>query len=144
MDNISIQNITYDYVKQHISVFLDIISDGLNEYWGEQEFLNDLPKKWDSSVVLIINSSIVGFIISSYKNDCFHIHKFFIHKKYRNYGYGELLLHEFETRIKQNFDIHTISLKVYKENLKAIHFYKNQNFIENQNQDSLLLLTKKI
>lgn len=144
MDNINIQLISYKYLKQNLAEFLDIISDGTNEYWGEKEFLYDLPHKWDLSIVLIINNKITGFIIASLKSDYSHIHKFFIHRNFRGLGYGEILLSNFEERILQNFKINKISLKVYKENFKAIQFYKMHNFIEEDFQDNLLILQKQI
>jgi len=144
MDNLTIQNLSKEFLQTHITEFLDIISDGLNEYWGEKEFLYDLPEKWNSSITLIIQNSIVGFIISSRKTDCFHIHKFYIHRLHRKSGYGDLLLGEFQKRIKQKYNCNTICLKVYKENDKAIKFYKKHSFIEIEEQNSLLLLKTQI
>lgn len=144
MDNVKIIPITKDLIQQNISCFIDIISDGIHEYWQEDEFLYDLPDKWESSLLLSYKNKIIGFIISSRKINTFHIHKFFIHKKYRSFGFGNILLQKFEERLKEKFNSHSITLKVYIENTKAIKFYRKHNFIETTIQDNLLILQKNI
>lgn len=144
MDNIKIISLTKDIVQKNISCFLDIISDGLHEYWQENEFLYELPYKWESSIALTYNNKIIGFIISSFKTNTFHIHKFFIHRNYRNFGYGKILLQKYEEKIISNFNSTPITLKVYAENKKAISFYKNHNFIKINTTNNLLILQKSL
>ncbi|OQA94343.1 MAG: ribosomal-protein-alanine N-acetyltransferase [Bacteroidetes bacterium ADurb.Bin217] len=144
MDSINVIQITPTYLKQNISSFLDIISDGLYEYWGEVEFLYNLPQKWESSIAISKDNIIIGFIISSLKTDSFHIHKFFIHKNYRSFGYGGILLNLFEKNIKKRFNANTISLKVYNENVAAISFYEKQGFTKFAQNETQLELRKTI
>ena len=144
MDIVKIISITPSFIEEHIIQFLDIISDSEHEYWGKEEFLYDLPNKWNSSIALVKQTVIIGFIISSLKQNTFHIHKFFIHKDYRSCGYGEMLLKEFERKIMQDFSVHSISLKVYFDNSKAIAFYKKNGFVKTTKEQTLQVLKKEI
>lgn len=144
MDTINFMPISLVYIQENMSDFLDIITDGLHEYWKEQEFLFDMPKKWESSIAMTSNNKVIGIVISSLKNNLFHIHKFFIHRDYRNQGYGKILLQEFEHRIVTNFNINSISLKVYQDNTKAIEFYEANGFIKFDIDNNLFVLHKSL
>jgi ribosomal protein S18 acetylase RimI-like enzyme len=139
---IKIFSITKEYLNQNIIHFINILADVEHEYWQEDEFKIDLECKWQYSIVMEIENIIVGYIIASKKNDRIHVHKFMIHPEFRNKKYGLLLLEAFIKNVKGHFC--TISLKVYKDNIKAIIFYKKNGFITEYEKNDLFQLRKDI
>ncbi len=140
--NIRILKLTPNFIEKNIKVFEGIISDNFKEYWKRKEFLMELEGKWDYSIALMLQEQIIGFIIASIKFDKVHIHKFAIHQNYRGQKYGKLLLREFENIVIMKFA--AITLKVYEENIPAIHFYYRENFIKISQNNQLLLLEKRL
>lgn len=133
-----------DFLKENLDSFIQIISDTENEYWDESNFLADLPLKWESSLYAEIDNKIAGFIIASKKSDAFHIHKFFVHPDYRSKKIGLALLEKFQDEISVIHSCRAITLKVYKNNVKAIQFYLRNNFTIREETDELLLLKKEL
>lgn len=126
----------------YVQEFLGIISDNLNEYWTEEHFMNDLPEKWQLSRIVKVNDILAGFIIASRKNENqVHVHKFAVSRKMRSNGIGKKLFEAFREQLEPSS---FITLKVYKENLDAIRFYENLQFVpDNESPESALLLTLK-
>lgn len=144
MIKMNIRILKKDFLKENIESFIQIISDTENEYWDESHFLIDLPLKWESSMYAEIDNKITGFIIASKKTDAFHIHKFFVHPDFRSKKIGLHLLEKFQDEISEIHLCRTITLKVYKNNVKAIRFYLKNNFAVQNETDELLLLKKNL
>jgi hypothetical protein len=140
--HVKIFTITKEYLYHNLAHFINILADIEHEYWREYEFNVEFEGKWKYSIVMEIENIIVGYIIASKKNDRIHIHKFMIKQDYRNKKYGFLLLEVFIKNVKYHFDY--ISLKVYKDNIKAINFYKKNNFILEFENEELLQLKKDL
>lgn len=140
----NIKSLKKDFLKENLDSFIQIISDTENEYWDESNFLADLPLKWESSLYAEFDNKIAGFIIASKKSEAFHIHKFFVHPDFRSKKIGLQLLEKFQNEISENHLCSTITLKVYKNNLKAINFYLKNNFTVQNETGELLLLKKEL
>ena len=126
---------------ERMEEFLEILKDVPYEYWDSKNLCVDLNGKWEYSIASIEGDKIVGYIICSIKNETLHIHKFMVYCLFRNYGMGSALLREFESSIMLKFK--TVTLKVHKENSKAIRFYEKNGFkIIEENTD--LYLMKKL
>lgn len=77
--------------------------------WTKENLLKDLPKKWDLSFLIMNDVKIIGYIIASDRNKCYHIHRPFLHPEYR----GKLTLHLLRLAAKKakEFDFNEISWK---------------------------------
>ena len=52
--------------------------------WTEENLMLDLPKKWELSFMFLDNKeNINGYVIASERNNCYHVHRPFLHPKYR-------------------------------------------------------------
>lgn len=131
-----------EYVKRNLNAFMSIIENVPNEYWTDDNFLLDLDGKWEYSIGIKYSDKLVAFIIASVKNKNIHIHKFMVHEDYRSKGIGKILLNYFVDMTSKIFD--SITLKVYKENDRAIDFYKSNYFIINSETEKLLEMTRRL
>jgi len=126
--NFKIKTLDKMFLKNHVNDFISILEDIEHEYWQKEHFMIDLPGKWSYSLVVLDDSkNILGYIIASKKNRNVHIHKFVIEKKLRSLGIGKELLADLCNRCIDN-DIKTVNLKVYKDKIRAIKFYKKCGF----------------
>ena len=144
-----IKKITKEYLKSHIESFLEILKNEPYEYWNEENFLIDLPGKYDISYYLELDEVLASYIISSLKpNNIAYIHKFMTSESYRNKGLGRMILNIFQLNCKQK-KIKEIQLTVIKSNNDAIEFYINNGFtfisnrLDKKNNIELLLMGKK-
>ena len=48
------------------------------ENWGADNYLNDLPHKWDFSIFSKLKGELAGFSINSKKLNSLYIHYFFV------------------------------------------------------------------
>lgn len=101
-----------------------------NDYWGEENFVSDLPGKWDLSVLLLDDSDqIVGYSIASRADPCrAHLHRLVIAEDYRGRGLGTGLIEELRTRAQEK-GLRRLSLKVGEENLAAKRLYSGMGFV---------------
>ncbi|MGD1822474.1 MAG: GNAT family N-acetyltransferase [Pleomorphochaeta sp.] len=149
MRNFDIQIVSFDFLKRNIASFLSINNENKEEYWNEDNFLFLLPKKFEWSVCAIINDQVVGFIISSKKDDSIcHIHKVAVASKFRGRGIATCLIQYIIDLAHR--EVKNLSLFVEDENVIAKKMYYKLGF-ENQNtkldsvtNKKLLLLCKKI
>lgn len=128
MNNLLIKKIDKKYLIAHLGEFLEIVKDIPNEYWTKENFLSELPGKWDFSFY-VSNSfeKLIGYIIVSDKIRCVHIHKLMVHHDFRGKNIGHELLSFLESHLKTANKSH-LSLKVSTSNLKAIKFYVREGF----------------
>ena len=109
-----------------------------NESWSNESFLSPLPEKFSNSLIMLDENKVIGYAIVSKKENNFHIHRFVISKQLIARGYGKKLLDHLEKKCSYS----TLSLKVNKQNIKAIIFYLCQDFKFNQAQNNYYLMLK--
>ena len=123
-----INTTTRKYLEDHLNKFHTILQQKKNEYWALENFLQELPDKFQLSLHATINKILVGYIIASSKNDTAYIHKFFVDKEYQGYKIGNRLLNRFY-EISGILNFKRIELSVERDNLPAIKFYQKNGFI---------------
>ncbi len=132
-----------EILKKRIIEFISIIKDVPKEYWEEEHFLYDLNEKWKYSLFTEEKNKIKGFVIASKKPQSIHIHKFMVQNSERSKGIGLMLLNDFELKCLSNND-NLITLKVYKDNGRAVVFYLKNGFEIINCKKDLLLLQKRL
>lgn len=143
-DFFEIKQLSREYLEENIDDFLNILKDIPKEYWDKNNFLVDLPRKWDFSIYIKnLRQEIIGYIIASEKGNGVHIHKFMIEKNFRNQNLGQKLL-KFLINLSKKSNKNFITLKVDKENLKALMFYKRENFKVISESDNLYTMKLEI
>lgn len=130
-----------NYLTEHVDEFLKIENQyHLPPIWDKKNYLFPIESKYRYSVYVKNDSTLIGFIISSKKDFCFHIHRFIINQESNNKGVGNKLFEFFLKNIEESS--YKITLKVHTENKNALRFYLNNGFKEvekNQTHVSLLL-----
>lgn len=97
--------------------------------WSENQFLANLPLKWELSLVAKLDERVIGFLLASKKDAGAHIHRFVVSKEERGHGVGSNLLKHFHKLLATRNDIRPIiTLKVECLNEDAIRFYKANGF----------------
>jgi ribosomal protein S18 acetylase RimI-like enzyme len=134
--------INKDYMGKYVDEFVSIIKNVPNEYWSKEHFLRDLNGKWDYSIGMRNSGILVAFIIASIKDDNIHIHKFMVKEGFRSMGFGKLILDTFIEIVSQSFN--SITLKVYKENSRAIDFYKSNAFFILSDNNELIYMKRSL
>ena len=127
IEQLKFKNISFNYLFENISSFLKLEkSSNLEPTWENSNYLYNLDNKFISSLAILDNEFLIGFIICSKKENCLHIHRFIIANEYQGKGIGKLLLREFIKNSKIKF--REVSLKVSTSNKAAIAFYLNNSF----------------
>ena len=140
---IKVVKIDKEYLSTHIYQFINILAGEPHEYWGQNEFLMVLPDKWNLSIAAISDDNqLLGYIIASNKKDAAHIHKLMIRQQNRAEGLGTYLMNAFFHMVKNNFSM--VTLKVYKDNQKAIKFYYKLGFTLQSETEDLLFFRKDL
>jgi ribosomal protein S18 acetylase RimI-like enzyme len=93
---------------------LDIEKDFLRGKWTKENFLMYLPMKKELSFQISRNGRSIGFCVASKKDDTVHIHRFMIHRDFRQEGKGKFMFWEIVKRAKR-IGANKISLKCYPE-----------------------------
>lgn len=141
-NSIFFQKITYEVLSKRVEDFLLLEKlTTLNPHWEEDNYLVDLPKKYDFSIMMIKDNQLLGFIICSKKNESIHINRFIINTNNLGQGFGTILLNEFINRVKESFLF--VSLKVLKDS-KAVDFYKKNAFNIIKEEENYYLMERKI
>jgi len=126
LDNIEIKTASKDLISKHIEELLIIDRSCFdNESWTEDAFLSELPLKFEKSMLLMKNDSVIGYAIVSQKAEGAHLHRLAISKDFVLQRLGEYLL---ETIIK-SIGRKSLTLKVNTFNTGAVIFYLKLGFL---------------
>jgi ribosomal protein S18 acetylase RimI-like enzyme len=145
--DILIRTLTREDLHSHADEFVEILKSEPHEYWSKENFLAELPGKYQFSVLALSKETLAGYIIASLKDKGPYIHKFMVRDSFRSRSVGKMMLEYFErTAVEQNH--WSVSLAVLEENTGAQRFYEKNGFSsEGSRTDSktgatLLLMTK--
>lgn len=112
-----------DYLPQ--LMMIDAGTPG--EPWGQEQWLMDLPGKWELSWLLLYEERPVGFLIASRKGDALHFHRLAVAADERCRGWANLLIAAAAQRaLEQGCPV--ITLKVHHTNAGVIAFYVRLGF----------------
>jgi ribosomal protein S18 acetylase RimI-like enzyme len=117
-----------DFIKKNWGVMNDIEEkSGLNPIWKIENFIEEFPKKWQLSRVLLDDNSIIsGYAILSQKSPvCAHLHRIVIAPQKQGKGIGTSLLQLIIADLIPYYKF--LTLKVEKEETKI--FYSKMGFL---------------
>lgn len=108
--------------------------------WGEDEFLAELPDKWNLSFTVTIDR-VAGYAVLSRKwPDRVHIHQFMVAPRWRSSGIGTAMVVMARDRAQAT----PLSLKVSRTNARAISFYDRHGFgIDDSDAGEYLWMVRK-
>lgn len=95
------------------------------EIWSEENFMRDLPGKWENSFVVVDENIICAFAICS-KSDSktLHIHRLAVCSEYKGGIASNMLMSAIEGGVQAD----RITLIVSTENVSAVHYYRRHGF----------------
>lgn len=114
-------------IRREYQVYKQVTKDLPWDDWEKENFLMELPDKWQLSFASYVGEVVAGYVIASRKDECTaHIHRFMVHPDCRAQGIGSALLHHFDKHVPP--EIRLISLAVAEENFRATAFYLREGF----------------
>lgn len=117
-------------LERYIDALIQISADV--SPWTKENFLVDLPKKWEASFVAMYDEP-VGYVILSQKQEgALHIHQFMVAPAMRGSGVGEAMIVEAKRR-SLLFGGH-LSLKVADSAAGAQRFYRRHAFSDTRRE----------
>lgn len=126
LNNLEIKIASKDMINKHIEELLMIDRSYFNsESWTENAFLSELPLKFEKSILLMKNDSVIGYAIVSKKAEGLHLHKLAISKDFVLQRLGEQLL----TALIKSVGYKSLTLKVDVSNIGAVIFYLKLGFL---------------
>ncbi|OIO62132.1 hypothetical protein COY26_00835 [Candidatus Woesearchaeota archaeon CG_4_10_14_0_2_um_filter_33_10] len=127
LKELRVYNLNKITLNENIETFLSIERD-YAEPWNKENFLMDMPYKWQLSKYITFENNIAGFIIGSLSNKTVSLHRFMVDKNYRRLGLGIQVYQEFEENCRKKSGVEKIVLKVLAENKSAILFYNKLGY----------------
>ncbi|WP_440954688.1 GNAT family N-acetyltransferase [Methanosarcina sp. Mfa9] len=122
-----IKHLEKEMVLKNLDDLIKIDREIPDDPWKIDNFLIDLDRKWEFSLVALENSHIIGFLICSLKNNQIHIHRIAVLAEYQNKKVGSALISSlFDECYEHN--IKRITLKVKNVNSGGHKFYKKYGF----------------
>lgn len=138
----------YSITERNIGIlynnFMDLSCDLEWDYWSKENFLLDLPKKWLLSFYAEYDGMVIGYCISSEKQNCVWLHHIIIASDMRDKGLGKILLAELESRTKSFTNKNNIRLKVLSKNISSINFYLRNGFVILDSEGDYIIMEKLV
>jgi len=124
-----IESLTNELAIERASDLVILDSSQGDDYWHEENFVSQLPGKWDLSILASDEAGkLLGFAIASRPDPRrAHLHRIVIAKAYRGKGHGRQLLEELKRRARK-MGLRQLSLKVANDNAYAKRLYSSMNF----------------
>lgn len=113
----------------------------LSQIWELENYLSDLPKKWEFSTFLLLNNQLAGVAVISEKTpySC-HLHRFIIDERVRGRGVGSHFIVKLKNKVKKTHRFFTLMVPI--DNVKASNFYENNGFYPILQQDDNVVMIK--
>lgn len=148
---LKIENLDSSKIKYHITELIRIDksirevmgADYSLEEWGCDNFLLDIPGKWEFSFIATKNNILIGFIIVSQPDSKWlHINRVAVSSEMQHKGIGRILIKQLISNAENN-SINKITLFVNGNNINGLHFYDSLGFKPLSGFELLMLLNKK-
>jgi ribosomal protein S18 acetylase RimI-like enzyme len=124
--HVSLIGITQDYMSDNLSKLLEIESNWTDigeQPWNENNFLLDLPYKWELSFAAEDRGEILGYVIGSkIAENTARVNKIVVGREYRKNHIGTSLIRRFETACLER-GLYDVDLKAIVGNDAANNFY---------------------
>lgn len=147
--------------KSNLEFLRRIRNENYNFFISKNKFISrENQLKWfsqylasnnDYMYILTLKDKKIGVAAIYNINDkkkTAEIGRFIIDQKFRNRGYGKVLIEKIEYLAFEKMSLDNLMLKVLKENKSAIHLYKSLGYVKQQeillNGKKLLLMTKTV
>ena len=114
--------------EMHIKDILYIENNSYGYPWSEKIF-NDCLKNNYLCRVLMLDNTLIGFLISSIIQDECHIMNLCVDAKYRGSGYGRLILNKLHDEIA-TLSCKTVFLECRPSNISAMNLYESEGYNE--------------
>jgi ribosomal-protein-alanine N-acetyltransferase len=114
--------------ETHIKDILYIENNSYGYPWSEKIF-NDCLKNNYLCRVLMLDNTLIGFLISSIIQDECHIMNLCVDSKYRGSGYGRLILNKLHDEIA-TINCKTVFLECRPSNIFAMNLYESEGYNE--------------
>ena len=102
-------------------------ADNSWENWTVENLLSERPFKWELSLLAVGGGKPVGYAVASYTGDVVHLHHLIVGLEWRGRGIGRELLCRLALKA-QEMAVRKLSLKVHRQNQRAIAFYTRYGF----------------
>ena len=122
-----IEALTKDVMCKYLPNILTEVRGFRYISWEVENYLKELPGKWNYSLAATIEQTICGFSVNSDKSGLLYVHFFYVFKNYRKIGIGKYLLIACENICREE-NIRAIQLKCHKNNSNAKRFYERNGF----------------
>jgi ribosomal protein S18 acetylase RimI-like enzyme/O-antigen ligase len=119
--------LTSSKARRYLDRLMAVDATTMGEPWGPEQWLLDLPGKWESSWFILRAHKPIGFLIASRKESSLHIHRLATAANERHRGFGTKLL-RIAARRAQAKGCLLITLKIDSRNEGAIRFYRRLGF----------------
>jgi ribosomal protein S18 acetylase RimI-like enzyme len=131
-------------ILAHQEEFVAIAADVPGEYWSLQNFLMELPAKWDLSFALWQNGLPIGYAILSQKPDNqAHLHHLMINHAHRAKGWGTRMITEMIARARAA-GATLLTLKAERSNADALRFYSRNGFSRQAEDGDFVVLAASL
>ncbi|HRJ30850.1 MAG TPA: GNAT family N-acetyltransferase [Cyclobacteriaceae bacterium] len=115
-----------EMLQNNIGQFLEVDRVIGRDFWAIDNFLIELPRKWQLSFVAFDDDLLVGFLVASEKNASIHIHRLAVRREWQSKGIGEALVRGLIECMRH--ERLPITLKVDTLNSRAVSFYARLGF----------------
>ena len=124
---VTYEPLTRERVIQDGEALAMLGADNSWENWTVENLLSERPFKWDLSILAVCGGKPVGYAVASYTGDVVHLHHLIVGLEWRGRGIGRELLFRLALKAKQ-MAVRKLSLKVHRQNQRAIAFYTRWGF----------------
>jgi ribosomal protein S18 acetylase RimI-like enzyme len=129
INKLKIESLSLENMKKLATSLVLMTSSWQMINWKSENFLSELPFKWECSFSIQYFNKLIGFCIASKKEDnSFYIHLLFVDQNERQEGFGLVMLNEAKRRANL-MNLPSMLLRCPKNNTKAKRFYLRYGFI---------------
>lgn len=123
-----IKAVTRQFLEKNILDFTAVIANWKYCSWNVDNFMYELPKKWEFSFAFYADTELAGFCFASNKIETvYYIHLLFISDNFRGKSLGaEMITHC--KKIAMGNGIRKIELRCPESNTGALAFYTRTGF----------------
>jgi len=114
-------------LESEIHRFMQLVEDWKYCQWGEDNFLCDLPAKWELSFAAYERDELAGFCFASNKEGVYYIHLFYLAPGCRGKSLGKQMIQN-AVAIANSYRLGVIELRCPASNVIGLEFYKKNGF----------------
>lgn len=114
-----------------------------DDSWTVDNFLMDLDRKWEFSLMALENDHTMGFLICSTKENNLHIHRIAVSPECQRKKVGSVLIEHLLADCYKSH-INSITLKVRDFNTNAQRFYEKLEFKKKESRRSQCQYKKEL